>query len=211
MTMIRNQKLVVEFIYTNCKMEIKRILNANFRINQIINSFAGINEEELYLTGGALRNAIWNNLHGFDDGYELEDCDIIFYNPNRIDKSYEKLIEQKLNLLNPIINWSVKNQARMHLKNGHLPYNSIEDALKAFPDTVSAVAIDKYWNTIAPYGLSDLFNLSINETNYCHINEIGTFNKRVVEKDWLTKWPKLKLSKKVRFTTTYIAHSWAVA
>ena len=37
-------------------------------------------------------------------------------------KNLEKEIEQKLTDTNPIVKWSVKNQARMHLRNNHLKY-----------------------------------------------------------------------------------------
>lgn len=192
-------------------MDIKNILNTNFRINSIINSLSLITNETLYLTGGTLRNAIWNKLHNFNDNYELEDCDVIFYNSNNILKSYENHIENELKIINPNIEWSVKNQARMHVRNGHLPYGSLFNALFAFPETCSAVALGKNWEVIAPYGISDLLNLSLVETNYCRTFEKGTFIKRIIKKEWLNKWPELKLGEEVRFTTTCIKHSLAVA
>ena len=116
-----------------------------------------------------------------------------------------------MKIINPNINWSVKNQARMHIRNGHLPYDSLINALTFFPETCSAIAIDSNWKIIAPYGITDLINLSLVETDYCKTFENGTFAKRVIKKEWLKKWPKLKLSKKVGHTTTYIKHDLAVA
>lgn len=167
------------------------VQNSN-RITSIIQTIKLINTENLMLTGGSLRNIVWNYLHYFTEEYELEDCDIIFYNPTNLSRAYEKSIKDKLEYFNPDIKWSVKNQARMHIRNGHKPYNGIYCALSAFPETCSAVAIDRNWNIISPYGLDDLLNLIVKPTPFCIENEIEVYNRRLSEKNWLEKWADLK-------------------
>jgi hypothetical protein len=171
------------------------ILKNSSRVNSVINTIKLIDREFLFLTGGALRNVIWNSLHYYSEYYEIEDCDLIFFNESNITKQYEEFLKKELNYLNPTINWSVKNQARMHIKNNHLIYKDIPDALRKFPETCSALAIDKNWNIVVPYGLNDLLNLSVKPTKFCIDNELDVFFNRVAKKKWLTKWPGLILDK----------------
>lgn len=161
-------------------------------ISSIVNILDNFDEEELYLTGGILRNAIWNKLHCREEFFYLDDCDIIFYN-DKIDKEHEREIENYLKISFPYLKWSVKNQARMHIKNGHLKYKNIIDAVYCFPETSSAIAINGKWDIIAPYGYHDILNLRLNPTNFCRKNEIHIFNKRISEKKWLQEFEQLTL------------------
>lgn len=183
--------------------KVLEIIRHSNRITSIIQTIKLIDSENLMLTGGSLRNVVWNYLHFFREEYELEDCDIIFYNSNCLSKAYEESIKVKLEYLNPDINWSVKNQARMHIRNGHNPYNGVFDALIAFPDTCSAIAVDKNWNIISPYGLDDLLNLIVKPTQFCIDNEIEVYQRRVRQKNWLDKWADLNLERNTAHNSTY--------
>ena len=108
---------------------------------------------------------------------------------------------------NPKIKWSVKNQARMHLRNNHQSYNGIESALIAFPETCSALAIGKKFEIIAPYGFIDLFNFRINPTKFCIDNEPNIFINRVQQKKWKEIWPNLILNEKIMKTIPYVENS----
>ncbi len=138
-------------------------------INSIVNVIDNFEDEELYLTGGVLRNTVWNKLHNRQEDFYLDDCDIIFYS-DRIDREYEKEIEKYLKTTFPYLNWSVKNQARMHLRNGHLQYKNLTEAISCFPETSSTIAINGNWNTIAPYGYRDLLSLILSPTYFCKKN-----------------------------------------
>lgn len=168
------------------------IVKNSARIESILKTLRFIESEDLMLTGGYLRNIIWNSLHSYSEDYELEDCDIVFFNKGKLSKKYEKSIRDRLYYLSPDINWSVKNQARMHLRNNHNPYMNIFDALTAFPETCSAIAIDKQWNIVSPYGLNDLYNLQVIPTTFCLVNEIDVYYRRKRIKGWFEKWNLLK-------------------
>jgi hypothetical protein len=75
------------------------------------------------------------------------------------EKEYEHTLKDQF----PEYNWSVKNQARMHLRNKESPYKSVEDAMKRWPETVTAIglSLDQKNNIkiIVPHGLNDLFEL----------------------------------------------------
>ena len=160
-------------------------------INGIIETISLFDEHTLYLTGGVLRNSIWNKLHLREESIFTDDCDIIYYNKD-INKYHEKLIEDFLHNLSPNINWSVKNQARMHIRNNHAQYQNINDALKCFPETASSIAISGSWDIIAPYGFNDIMNLKLQPTQFCWINELEVYMKRVENKRWLSNFPMLK-------------------
>ena len=179
-------------------------------INEILNSIELIEFEDLFLTGGTLRNIVWNKLHSYNENSYLKDCDIIFYNPLDLTIGYEKKIEHILFKIQPNIKWSVKNQARMHLRNGHPPYNDIVNALKAFPETCSAIAIGRSFEILAPFGFIDLINFRVNPTNFCLENEPHIFINRTKEKGWNEKWPNLIINEKTLSTTSAISN-WSLS
>jgi uncharacterized protein len=181
------------YIMDLIKQNFLELIRSSSRISNIIQVIGHFRSERLLLTGGSLRNVVWNNLHFYSEDYELEDCDIIFYNATDISRNHEESIRKKLELLNPEVNWSVKNQARMHIRNKHKPYKSILDALIAFPETCSAVAVDKDWKILSPYGLHDLYNLIVTPTKYCLNNEIEVYRSRIIKKNWYEKWSDLKI------------------
>jgi|GEM_PF-1532399 len=161
-------------------------------INSILSVIVRFEEEELYLTGGVLRNTIWNKLHNKHDDFFIDDCDIVFYGKD-VTKRYEKEIERYLEVELPYINWSVKNQARMHLRNGHLKYKNLDEAIYCFPETSSAFAINGKWNIIAPYGYQDLLNLKLAPTTFCKTHEPHIFVNRLKQKKWLQRFNLLTL------------------
>ena len=95
--------------------------------------------------------------------------------------------------MDPSIPWSVKNQARMHVRNGDAPYASAIDAMRYWPETATAVAVrltDAGEIAIAaPFGLDDPFTLLIAPTPRFRQHGREVFQARVREKNWLSAWP----------------------
>ena len=79
------------------------------------------------------------------------------------DSDSELDIETTLKAISPDRPWSVRNQARMHLRNKDAPYASTEDALRYWLETPTCVAArletDNSLTLFSPYGLSDLMDL----------------------------------------------------
>jgi hypothetical protein len=92
--------------------------------------------------------------------------------------------------------WSVKNQARMHLKNGDQPYQDTNDAMHHWLETPTcvAVALDDggRLRLLAPYGLADLFNLVIRPTP-AGLRRSADYNTRVAGKPWRQTWPRISV------------------
>ncbi len=98
----------------------------------------------------------------------------------------------------PHLPWSVKNQARMHVKNKLSPYSSSFESVAHFPETPTAVAVRLNNNQIeilAPYGLNDLFEGLVrptppfNQDSKLH----PIYSNRVQSKNWGSIWNKLKI------------------
>ncbi|NNN66897.1 nucleotidyltransferase family protein [Vibrio sp. 2-1(7)] len=148
---------------------------------------------QCYIAAGFVRNLVWDALHGFDVATPLNDADVIYFSPDENDPNAYLQYESQLKQLMPEINWQVRNQALMHIRNGDLPYTSSLDAMSYWPEQETAVAIrqvapDNY-ECIAAFGYESLFGCCVTH-NPKRSRE--TFENRVNSKDWLVRWSSLK-------------------
>ena len=147
------------------------------------------------IAAGYVRNTIWDHLHHYPHQTLLNDVDVLYFDPDELSEETEKECEIQLKQQRPEYNWSVKNQARMHLRNNDAPYRSVEDAMKRWPETATAVGVQMDANgafhVIAPFGLDDLFELNVRKSPY--FKDLKTFDERIITKKWLERWPKLQI------------------
>ncbi|WP_200822849.1 nucleotidyltransferase family protein [Aquimarina sp. AU58] len=160
---------------------------------EILENIKGLNLNDCWVGAGFIRNKIWDYKHGFDRT-ELNDIDVIYFNDKNPSKKKDLLIEKQLSEINSDINWSVKNQARMNLRNGHAPYEDCFQAISYWPETATAIAVRLNTNDeiefIAPYGLVDLFNLIVIPTPGF---DLKVYNDRIASKSWIAKWCNLNI------------------
>jgi hypothetical protein len=153
------------------------------------------NLPDWYVAAGYVRNYIWDSLHNYLIRTPLNDIDVIYYNMEEIDEEIDKRYEQKLILETGISIWSVKNQARMHTINGDPPYKSIEDAIRHWPETVTAVGIklneDNSISYISPYGLEDIFEYRVRRSPL--FKDESYYRSRVRKKNWKEIWPRIEI------------------
>ncbi len=149
------------------------------------------------LGAGFVRNLVWDRRHGFSAGTPLNDIDVIHFDSRHSDAGHDKMLESRLLewLERP---WSVKNQARMHLRSNRAPYRDSKDAISYWTEIETAVGArlhaDGSLSLVAPFGLQALFNDTI--TFNARSNNLAAFEQRVAEKRWLTHWPKLRLAQR---------------
>ncbi|HGM5490324.1 TPA: nucleotidyltransferase family protein [Serratia fonticola] len=145
------------------------------------------------LGAGFVRNLVWDRLHGFTVSTPLNDIDVIHFDPRHSDAERDQMLESRLLEWLPQP-WSVKNQARMHLRSNRAPYRNSEDAISYWTEIETAVGArlwaDDSIQLVAPFGLQALFNNTIT-FNPKSDNQLA-FEQRVAEKQWLEHWPKLK-------------------
>ncbi len=156
---------------------------------------------DAYLCAGVIRNLVWSALHQQNYPIESGEIDVIFFDANEKEHEISHQIYQKMMEEFPKNTWDVVNQAFVHtwykteIGDTISPYLSLLDALKTWPETATAIAVrltkDNELDVIAPFGLSDLFELKIrwNDRLVSH----AVFMHRVVSKQFLVRWKNLKL------------------
>lgn len=149
-----------------------------------------------YIAAGFLRNSIWDVLHAKPARTPLNDVDVVYYDPDDHDPAAEAKIEAVLHARFPGVKWEVRNQARMHLRNGHAPYRDSEHAIGHRIETPTCVGVrigpDGRLKVVAPYGIAENWSLRV-IPNPLIGYPAALFNARVQEKRWLEHWPKLRV------------------
>lgn len=146
---------------------------------------------------GFVRNAVWDYLHDRPPSRHSGDADVIWFCPERARPEDDREAEAALRALHPAVDWSVKNQARMHLRNGDPPYASAVEAIGHWPETATAVAARRTaagsFEIAAPFGLGDLFDLLLRPTARFAGEKHGIYLDRIESKRWLAIWPRLRV------------------
>lgn len=156
---------------------------------------AALDLPDSWIGAGFLRNAVWDALHDRPWSASDGDVDLIYFDSEDTDPATEKAHEADLRDRAPDIVWSLKNQARMHLRNADAPYRNTSDAMSYWLETCTAVAVrlrDGKIEFSAPYGFDDLLALRVRATA-AGLRKPAAFNARVLHKGWLSRWPKLRL------------------
>lgn len=140
-----------------------RVIEAQGALASLFAHVQPLCAETLWLGGSTLRNLLVPS-----EAKEIADVDMFFFNRNELSKGYEKDIEDALRAKsgNPLL--SVKNQARMGLVSDGVQYESLLQAVAAFPDTSVALAV-RVFNPVAalvfaPYGLPSRHDRTIQPT-----------------------------------------------
>jgi hypothetical protein len=152
---------------------------------------------DCWVGAGFVRNAVWDHLHGRAASPLTSDVDVLWYDPERVDPSEDRKLETSLRMLDPSVDWSVKNQARMHVRNGDAPYASSADAMRYWPETATAVAVRRnhrdHCEVAAPLGLDDPFGLLLRPTLLFACGKRQVYEDRIRTKGWLIAWPLLRI------------------
>ena len=151
---------------------------------------------ECWIGAGFVRNKAWDVLHGYADFTALNDVDVVYFDAAATDRARETEHEHALAAALPDVPWSVRNQARMHIRNREAPYSDTADAMSRWVQTATAVGAridgEGEIRILAPHGLDDLVDLILRPTpSHAHRREM--FETIVAEKRWLEIWPKLKI------------------
>lgn len=165
----------------------------------IMESLKGVEKLKLtdaWICAGLIRTKVWDTLT--NTATLIDDIDVIYFDASDTSWDAEKKIEKELESLLPNRPWSVKNQARMHLKNGFDPFTSSYDGVAHFPETATAVAARLYegkLEVMAPYGLKDLFEMNVKPTPYYQKDSdyYSIYADRVKSKKWEETWKDIRL------------------
>jgi len=152
---------------------------------------------DCWVAAGFVRSAVWDYLHQRADFTPLPDIDVIWFEARAAGRASDAGIEACLRYSDGSLDWSVKNLARMHLRNGDQPYKSAADAMSHWPETATAVGVrlgmgDEI-EVAAPLGLDDLFNLIVRPTARFQSEKRQNYLNRIASKKWIETWPRLTI------------------
>ncbi|MHA6723280.1 nucleotidyltransferase family protein [Sphingomonas sp. RS2018] len=153
-------------------------------------------------------DAVWDDLHSYGARPLFGDVDVVFYDNTVTSEERDRVIEDRLRARLPHLAWSVKNQARMHRRNGDAPCIGVVDAMRHWPETATAVAArlsPTRRGTVeiaAPFGTTDLTALRLRPTPAFAGSKLPIFDERVADKRWTERYPLLTV---VRTTVRSLA------
>ena len=148
-----------------------------------------------YIAAGAIRNSVWDSLHGSLSPRPHSDLDVIYFDEANAISDAPSVLQAAL----PEYTWEVTNQATIHhwqsqVAGRDIPaYNSVAAAMMSWPETATAVGVRLSergtLEFIAPYGLADLFSLTLPPSPGA--SDPRAYTSRLRLKAWHVRWPRL--------------------
>ena len=149
-----------------------------------------------YLGAGFVRNLIWDHLHHNAIATPLKDIDLIYLDPSDPEGRREAEYEAHARTLLPTEHWEVRNQARMHHRQGVPPFASSLDALAHWVELPTCIGArleqDDSLTLVAPHGIAHNGSLDVAPNPLCR-QDPAVFTARVTEKRWQALWPNLQI------------------
>jgi len=174
---------------------LERIVRATPWLLEILVAVRSCGLPNSYLAAGAIRNTVWDFLHGRPSAGPTSDVDVIYFDPTDAPSA----AEQVLDAWYPQFQWEVTNQAVIHrwqsvdAARAISPYSSLTAALASWPETATAVAArladSGAIEFLAPFGLTDLFELRVRPNPGA--SNPTAYSLRCREKRWQLRWPSL--------------------
>jgi uncharacterized protein len=149
---------------------------------------------------GVIRSLVWDALHDRPEPTLTIDVDVAYFDAD-VSSTFDDQLQVRLSDLIPDIRWDVVNQARVHEwlvgDDGQpvMPLTSLEDGVATWPEFATCVGVyldgDHAIRVIAPYGLSDLFDLLVRHNP--RRASAATYMERVKTKRFERRWPRLRI------------------
>ena len=159
----------------------------------------GLGLDSWCIGAGAVRNLVWDALHGYETPSALSDIDVAYFDASDYGAARDGALQEQLVRLLPGVPWEVTNQAGVHLwfkaHFGHdvAPLTSLHEAVASWPEYATSVGLwldtDGSLHVIAPHGLHDLFSITVRR-NPTRVSP-ETYRQRLQEKRYLQRWPRV--------------------
>ena len=150
---------------------------------------------------GAVRNLVWDALHGHATPSALPDIDVAHFDAGDLSAERDAALQARLRDTAPDTPWEVTNQAGVHLwfeqHFGHAvaPLRSLEEAVASWPEFATAVGLwlddGNRLHVIAPHGLDDLFAMVVRRNPVRA--SVETYRQRVASKRYAQRWPRVRV------------------
>jgi hypothetical protein len=173
------------------------LLSTDLLRRRILGLVHSLGLPDCWIGAGFIRSAVWDHLHNRAASCPGGDVDVLWFCCERTDPSEDQKLEARLRAMEPSMEWSVKNQARMHIRNQDAAYVSVIDAMRYWPETATAVAARSTggdgFEFAAPFGFDDLFALVLRPAPRFAGEKHHVYVDRVRTKGWLKTWPLLRM------------------
>lgn len=151
-----------------------------------------------WIGAGFLRNKIWDAIED-KPSQNSRDVDLVYFNQKNITPKTDWGYDERMKSEYPFADWEVRNQARMHYKNDLPPFTSTIDGISNWVETATCIAVKKRADELDflwCYGLEDVLNLIARPIpRYSEPDLLPVFERRVAEKRWEERWPRLRIKK----------------
>lgn len=177
--------------------ELQTLIASDRRRMQVLRLVRDLGLPDCWVAAGFVRSCVWDHAHGRAMSPLPPDIDVIWFDRTACDAARDAGFETALRGRDDTLAWSVKNQARMHARNGDAPYESATDAMRYWPETATAVGVrldaQGGIEVAAPFGLGDLFGLVVRPTSRFSAQKHVVYLERVLAKQWEQTWPSLHI------------------
>jgi uncharacterized protein len=181
--------------------QLREILNNSDWLMSALRAVRALGLREWCIGAGAIRNLVWDHLHGQSSDALPADIDVAYFDAREINRTHEQALQARLQALAPALPWEVTNQAAVHLwfeqHFGHAvtPLQSLADGIATWPEYATCVGVwldaKEQLHIIAPHGLDDLFGLRIRR-NPSRVS-LSTYQQRIAEKRYAARWPRVSI------------------
>ena len=154
---------------------------------------------EWCIGAGAVRNLVWDALHGHAEPSALADVDVAYFDAADHSAARDASLQRELQARAPDTPWEVTNQAGVHLwfeqHFGHpvAPLHSLAEAVASWPEYATATGLwldeQDHVHVIAPHGLADLFAMVVRR-NPARVS-VETYRARIASKRYAQRWPRV--------------------
>ena len=170
-------------------------------LRAILEKLPAVRLPNYYVGAGCVTQTVWNYLSDRDLLSDINDVDVVYFDGTDVSSDTEARWSESVQSLFPgiPIEIDVKNEARVHLwYESHFgypiqPYQSVEEAIDSWPTTATAIGVrledDGFLAVYAPYGLNDLFGMTVRPNKVQITEEI--YLAKV--KRWKACWPGLTI------------------
>jgi hypothetical protein len=180
---------------------VERIVRSTPWLIDVLEAAREVDAPDWLIGAGAIRTAVWDSLHGFDEPTELADVDLAFFDPDDLTRGRDAAVEAALTERRPDIPWDAKNQAAVHLwylqKFGYevSPLASTADCVATWPETAVCVGVrlepDGAMTIAAPHGLDDLLGM-VHRRNPTRVS-VEEYERRLRAKRINERWPRAQV------------------
>jgi len=177
------------------RRELETIVRATPSLMRALEAARDVNPPDWLIGAGAVRNAVWDRLHGFTEPTPPGDIDLAFFDPADLSREHGRSVEAALHSQAPELPWEATNQAAVHLWFGGdaEPLRSSAEAVATWPETATCVAlrlgVDDQLTVVAPFGLEDLFAMVVRR-NPARVS-VADYERRLASKRFVERWPRV--------------------